>query len=58
MIQYLTLDEARHQPFWRRPTALLFVMALAMPIAFFTWYALLNNFVQEVAGFEIGRAHV
>jgi hypothetical protein len=60
MIQYLTLDEARHQPFWRRPTALLFVMALAMPIAFFTWYALLNNFVQEVAGFDgadIGLLH-
>lgn len=60
MIEFLTLKEAKDQPVWRRPTALLFVMALAMPIAFFTWYALLNNFVQEVAGFDgadIGVLH-
>ncbi len=39
---------------------MLFVMALAMPVAFFTWYALLNNFVQEVAQFDgadIGLLH-
>ena len=60
MIEFLTLDAARAQPFWRRPITLLFVMALAMPIAFFTWYALLNNFVQEAAGFDgadIGLLH-
>jgi hypothetical protein len=60
MIQYLTLDDAADQPFWRRPVTLLFVMALAMPIAFFTWYALLNNFVKEVADFDgadIGLLH-
>ena len=31
-----------------------------MPIAFFTWYALLNNFVKEVAAFDgadIGLLH-
>lgn len=47
-------------PLWRRPITLLFVMAFAMPIAFFTWYALLNNFTKEVAGFDgadIGLLH-
>lgn len=60
MIDFLTLDQARDQPIWRRPIALLFLMALAMPIAFFTWYALLNNFVLEVADFDgadIGLLH-
>jgi len=60
MIEFLSLGDARDQPFWRRPVALLFVMALAMPVAFFTWYALLNNFVQEVADFDgadIGLLH-
>ncbi|MEH6519697.1 MFS transporter [Sulfitobacter sp.] len=60
MIDFLTLDDAKDQPFWRRPITLLFVMALAMPIAFFTWYALLNNFVNEVAQFDgadIGLLH-
>ncbi len=47
-------------PFWRRPTALLFLMAVAMPVAFATWSALLNNFVIEVAEFDgsdIGWLH-
>lgn len=47
-------------PFWRRPVSLLFLTAMAMPIAFFTWYALLNNFVVEAAGFDgadIGLLH-
>ena len=60
MIDFLTLDDAKDQALWRRPIALLFVMALAMPIAFFTWYALLNNFVKEVADFDgadIGLLH-
>ena len=42
---------------WRRPEALLIVMALAMPLSFATWQALLNNFVIEEASFtgvEIG----
>lgn len=45
---------------WRRPIALLFFMAAAMPLAFATWSALLNNFVIEVAGFDgsdIGWLH-
>lgn len=46
------LDEAERLPVWRRPVTLLFVMALAMPIAFNTWSALLNNFVIEVGDFD------
>ncbi|SDF60134.1 MFS transporter [Sulfitobacter delicatus] len=60
MTRYITLEEAKHLPFWRRPVALLFLMALAMPIAFNTWSALLNNFVIEVADFDgsdIGLLH-
>lgn len=60
MAQFVPLADARHLPFWRRPMTLLFVMAFAMPIAFFTWYALLNNFTKEVAGFDgadIGLLH-
>lgn len=56
----LTLDEALALPFWRRPQALLYLMAAAMPIAFSTWSALLNNFVIEAARFsgrEIGWLH-
>lgn len=47
-------------PLWRRPRTLLFLMAVAMPIAFATWSALLNNFVIEVAqfdGHDIGWLH-
>lgn len=47
-------------PRWRRPAALLFLMAAAMPLSFATWSALLNNFVKDAAGFtgvEIGWLH-
>ncbi|MBO6602556.1 MAG: MFS transporter [Roseicyclus sp.] len=56
----LTLEQAKSLPRWRRPQALLFLMAFAMPIAFATWSALLNNFVVEMAGFDgadIGWLH-
>lgn len=56
----MTLEEAESLPRWRRPESLLFLMAFAMPIAFATWSALLNNFVIEAAGFtgvEIGWLH-
>ena len=36
MTQYVTLEDAKHQPFWRRPVALLFLMALAMPCLLYT----------------------
>ncbi len=56
----LPLAQASSLPLWRRPITLLFVMAIAMPIAFNTWAALLNNFVVEVAAFDgldIGWLH-
>ena len=42
---------------WRRPEILLLLLALAMPLSFGVWQALLNNFVIERAQFtgaEIG----
>lgn len=59
-MKIVRLEDALTLPFWRRPIGLLFIMALAMPIAFNTWSALLNNFVIEVAGFDgsdIGLLH-
>lgn len=56
----VTLADSAQLPVYRRPIFLLFLMAFAMPIAFNTWSALLNNFVIEVAGFtgvEIGWLH-
>jgi predicted MFS family arabinose efflux permease len=59
-MQIIPLALAPSLPVWRRPVALLFLMAAAMPIAFATWSALLNNFVIEVAQFDgsdIGWLH-
>lgn len=59
-MRIVKLADARTLPFWRRPITLLFLIAAAMPIAFSTWSALLNNFVIEVAGFDgsdIGWLH-
>jgi Major Facilitator Superfamily len=56
----MPLSEAHTLPRWRRPEALLYLMAAAMPLSFATWSALLNNFVIEVAAFtgkEIGWLH-
>lgn len=56
----MTIDEARSLPFWRRPVALLVVLAAALPLAFSVWSVLLNNFVIEVAEFDgsdIGWLH-
>ena len=42
---------------WRTPITLLILMSVAMPLAFNTWSALLNNFAVEQAAFtgvEIG----
>ena len=60
MLKTVTLAEAQKLPRWRRPIVLLALMAFAMPIAFNTWSALLNNFVIEVANFDgsdIGLLH-
>ena len=60
MLKSVPLSEAQSLPLWRRPTTLLFMMAVMMPIAFNAWSALLNNFVIEVANFDgadIGLLH-
>ena len=57
---FVQLEDTRSMPFWRRPVFLLVLMSAAMPLAFNTWSALLNNFVIEQAGFtgvEIGWLH-
>ncbi|RED18673.1 MFS transporter [Pontivivens insulae] len=48
----MSIEESRALPQWRRPVALLILMAAAMPLAFSTWQALLNNFVIEAAQFD------
>ncbi|MBV7394872.1 MFS transporter [Mameliella sediminis] len=56
----VSLSDAHHLPVWRRPAALLTLMAIAMPLSFATWSALLNNFVIEAAAFDgkdIGWLH-
>ncbi|NIZ08938.1 MFS transporter [Pseudooceanicola sp. HF7] len=60
MTKSTPLAAAASQPIWRRPVALLVLMAAAMPISFATWSALLNNFVIEAAqfdGHDIGWLH-
>lgn len=60
MFRIVTLADSGDHPFWRRPVPLLFMMAATMPVAFYAWYALLNNFVIEAAGFDgadIGLLH-
>lgn len=59
-MRIIDLHTAERLPFWRRPVALLVLMAVAMPLAYSTWSALLNNFVIEAASFtgvEIGWLH-
>lgn len=59
-MQIVKLHDAGQLPLWRRPESLLCLMAFAMPLAFATWSALLNNFVIEAAGFDgvdIGWLH-
>ncbi len=57
----IPIAEAHALPRWRRPEGLLMLMAVASPLAFATWMALLNNFVVERAAFDgldIGVLHV
>ena len=56
----ISLDQSADLPIWRRPIAVLVLMAFAMPLAFATWSALLNNWVIDAANFtgvEIGWLH-
>jgi len=48
-VRILAFAEARSLPVRRRPVTLLFLLAAAMPVAFATWLALLNNIFVEVA---------
>ena len=60
MARSVSIFDVSGLPFWRRPIFLLFIMAVAMPIAFNVWSALLNNFVVQVADFDgsdIGLLH-
>ena len=60
MSRSVSIFDVSGLPFWRRPIFLLFIMAVAMPIAFNVWSALLNNFVVQVANFDgsdIGLLH-
>ena len=60
MYRSVSIFDVSGLPFWRRPIFLLFIMAVAMPIAFNVWSALLNNFVVQVADFDgsdIGLLH-
>ena len=60
MARSVSIFDVSGLPLWRRPIFLLFIMAVAMPIAFNVWSALLNNFVVQVANFDgsdIGLLH-
>ena len=52
MPDQVSLSDAAHLPPWQQPKTLLFALAVAMPLAFWVWSALLNNFVIEVGGFD------
>src|SRR6056300_1701583 len=59
-MQIFPIDQSHQLPAWRRPKALLIAMAIAFPLAFYVWSALLNNFVMEVGQFDgsdIGWLH-
>ncbi|MEM1236127.1 MAG: MFS transporter [Pseudomonadota bacterium] len=59
-MRFQPLSEARMGPIRRRPEALLVLMAIAMPLSFSVWSALLNNFVIDAANFDgsdIGWLH-
>ena len=60
MKEDFSISNASNLPKWRRPEALLILMAVALPLAFSVWSALLNNFVVEVIrfdGLDIGLLH-
>ena len=60
MATFVSLENSKYLPFWKRPITLLFLMAIAQPVSFSTWSALLNNFVIEEVGFDgsdIGWLH-
>jgi len=59
-MRIVKLADTNTLPVWRRPIVMLFLLAMASPLSFNTWSALLNNFVIEVADFDgadIGLLH-
>ncbi|MEO1549923.1 MAG: MFS transporter [Pseudomonadota bacterium] len=52
MPQTLSLSETTGLPFHRKPEALLYLMAAAMPLSFAVWSAVIQNFVIEAASFD------
>ena len=59
-MKIVRLEDTHRLPVWQRPIVLLFLFAMALPVAFATWSALLNNFMIEVAAFDgsdIGWLH-
>ena len=55
-----SISNVSRLPKWRRPEALLILMAIALALAFSVWSALLNNFVVEIIrfdGLDIGLLH-
>ena len=60
MPDQVPFSAAAQLPSWQQPKTLLFALAVAMPLAFWVWSALLNKFVIEVGGFDgsdIGWLH-
>ncbi len=51
-IQTSSIHDAHTRSFWRGPVVLLFLFAIAQPLSFSVWSALLNNFVIEAAQFD------
>lgn len=49
---FVLIRDAHTLPRWQHPVLLLALMSFAMPMAFSTWSALLNNFLHDVAGFD------
>ena len=59
-LRRVSLKDARNLPWWRHPVTFLVLIAMASPLSFAVWSALLNNFVIERAGFDgsdIGWLH-
>ena len=49
----MSLEDAKTLPRWRRPEALLILMAFGTMLCFSTWMAVAANFVVEVVAFFV-----
>ncbi|MGB1035140.1 MAG: MFS transporter, partial [Primorskyibacter sp.] len=60
MTRIVSLAHGRTLPLWQRPITFLVLTAIAMPLSFMTWSALLDNWTIEAIGFDgsdIGWLH-